>query len=141
MTSSLHDVLFTCLLVPNVLLVSKKHFTLRENSNSVLIFSSSFLPQIHLQTKWEYILQMFLCSQTIGKQKKLFGVHANIRFSLPFSFVTGMNSTNKVSHRSLAYERCMGSEISVCLRDIQNILNDSKLAFAQNEQQLDLLCR
>jgi hypothetical protein len=41
---------------------------------------------------------------------------------------------------SPAYEGC-GNEISICLRDIQNILNDSKLAFAQNEQQLDLLCR
>lgn len=47
---------------------------------------------------------------------------------------------HKVLEGSLAYEGC-GSEISICLRDIQNILNDSKLAFARNEQQLDLLCR
>ena len=40
----------------------------------------------------------------------------------------------------MAQDRC-GREISLCLTDLQSIMNDSKLLFAQNEKQLDLLCR
>lgn len=55
------------------------------------------------------------------------------------NYVEGASSLLS-SSSSAEHNKC-GNEISICLKDIQNILNDSKLAFAKDEPQLDSLCR
>ncbi|KAI1305867.1 hypothetical protein HDE_01295 [Halotydeus destructor] len=54
-----------------------------------------------------------------------------------FAFVTLIFTTSLAAS---IQDRC-NKDVSSCLKDIVQIMNDSRIAFAQDEKQLDLLCR